>query len=819
MSEQVVPAGLEARPINFTIDASKSLACLIAEKDWSQTPLGAIGSWPASLKFCVDLILASGFPMAIRWGPKLTMIYNDAYVSILGDKHPYALGRTLREVWPEIFHELGPLNQAILGGEREAFFEKDHRWRIERHGYAEDAHFAISYSPIAEASAPNGVGGVLVTALEITEDSRKQQKLRAQTDQLEQEVARRTVERDRIWQVSEDLLGVSNFAGYFLSCNPAWTALLGWTEHEIKGMHVSELRHPDDAPSSNEQRARLAAGATTVRMVNRFRHRDGSWRWLQWTLTAEQGLIYVIGRHITSEREATERLRESERQFRLLVDALKDYAVFKLTPEGIVSSWNSGAERSKGYKAEEILGRHFSQFYTEDDRAQGLPERALRGALEFGRFEMEGWRVRKDGSRFWASVVIDPIYDENGEHIGFAKITRDITERREAQLALQRTQEQLAQSQKMDALGQLTGGISHDFNNMLMVISGYTQFLKNRLTDQKDKRAIEAIEHAAGRGENLTRQLLSFSRRQSLNPKTVDLVKSFAQIREILSATVKGNVGLFLDIQEGLWPVTVDIGEFEVAIINLVVNARDALPTGGTIVLSARNRRLTDKDNIEVIGEFVEIEIRDNGVGIPPDILPKVFDPFFTTKEIDKGTGLGLSQVYGFARQAGGTVKISSKVDVGTTVSLFLPRENRAGEATAGRTHESVVGGNELILLVEDNIDVQAVAATMLEQLGYRVITAENSAGALRMLESRQDIELVLTDIVMPGPMDGMALAQQIAVRHAHVPVLLTTGYSRGENEPKPKYPVLRKPYQLSTLADAVRSALDRNRNRIVAMP
>ena len=256
--------------------------------------------------------------MAIRWGPELVLIYNDAYRPILCDKHPEALGRPLREVWWEVYPELGPLNEAILRGEREAFFAEDLPWSIQRQGtIVEDARFTISYSPIPDEAAPNGIAGVLTTCIETTERVRKEEALRVLNERLETEIAERIRERDRIWHVSEDLLGVSNFDGYFTSVNPAWTTLLGWSENEIKRMHVSELRHPDDAAHSMVGRRRLAEGVPTVRMENRFRHKDGSWRWLAWTLTVENGLIYLIGRHVTTEKLAAEALRESERQFRL----------------------------------------------------------------------------------------------------------------------------------------------------------------------------------------------------------------------------------------------------------------------------------------------------------------------------------------------------------------------------------------------------------------------------------------------------------------------------------------------------------------------
>jgi PAS domain S-box-containing protein len=577
-------------------------------------------------------------------------------------------------------------------------------------------------------------------------------------------------------------------------------------------MHVSELRHPDDAADANAQRERLAQGVPTVRMENRFRHKDGSWRWLSWTLTADKGLIYVIGRNITAQKEAATRLSETEEQFRLLVNAVTDYALYRLTPDGIVSSWNAGAQRAKGYAAHEIIGQHFSRFYTPEDRLSGRPTLTLKMAAEEGRFETEGWRVRKDGTQFWANVIIDAIYGDDGSLDGYVKITRDITERREAQLALQRTQEQLAQAQKMDALGQLTGGIAHDFNNMLMVVGGYTQFLKGRLTDAKDKRAVEAIEVAASRAENLTRQLLTFSRRQPLNPSTVNLSECLDRFRDVLTATATGNIRLDIDVPADLWPVRIDVNEFEVAIINLLVNARDALSQGGFVRISGRNIAVHKNDEpIALEGDFVVIEVADNGVGIPANVIPRIFDPFFSTKETGKGTGLGLSQVHGFARQAGGTVTVSSKVGAGTTISLYMPRADGALTEASGKEGKAELpGGNELILLVEDNEQVQSITMTMLDQLGYRVMTAASAAEALKVLEADNHVALVLSDIVMPGALDGLALARRIKERLPTIPVLLTTGYAKAATDLFTEFPVLRKPYQISALAVAVRKAIDR---------
>jgi PAS domain S-box-containing protein len=786
----------------------------VEEFDWAVTPLGPATNWPQPLKWSVELVLASGFPMSVRWGPNLIMIYNDAYVTLLGDRHPGALGQPLREIWPEIYGELGALNQAILRGERDCFFAEDHTWRIHRYGIPEDARFTISYSPIPDTSAPNGVGGVLATAFETTERVRNEKALHVLTDRLESEVEQRTRERDRIWKVSEDLLGVANFDGFILSANPAWTNLLGWSEDEIKSLHVNELRHPDDAAAAIAARRQLARGTQNVRIENRFRHRDGSWRWIAWTMTTDDGLIYVSGRHISAEKKSAEDLRQSDQQFRALVAGVTDYALYMLSPIGVVSSWNAGAERIKGYTADEIIGQNFSQFYTPEDRKAGLPNRTLAIAAATGRFEAEAWRMRKDGSLFWANVVVDAIRDEFGKLVGFAKITRDITEKRNAQEALERAQEQLAQAQKMEALGQLTGGVAHDFNNLLMVVSGQAQSLLRRTTDQKNIRSLQAILTAASRGEALTRQLLTFSRRQTQNPRTVHLGQTVTAFHDVLASSARGKIDLRIDIPQDVWPVSIDIPEFELALVNLVVNARDAMPQGGSITVSAENVTLRGTETADSLkGEFAALTTNDTGAGIPPEVLPKIFEPFFTTKSPDKGTGLGLSQAYGFVQQSGGGIAVRSQVGRGTRVTLYLPRSHAAVTAVIPETTTQSYGEGQTILVVEDNQDVKTVATTLLEQLNYHTVAVDNAKSALDFLAAGKSVDMVFSDVMLPGDLDGLGLAKTIGKRYPQIPVLLTSGYAKALSG-QHGMPILRKPYQISALAEAVRSTLEAGRNQ-----
>lgn len=485
-------------------------------------------------------------------------------------------------------------------------------------------------------------------------------------------------------------------------------------------------------------------------------------------------------------------------EHRILVQGVIDYAIFMLDPAGTIMNWNAGAERIKGYHPDEIVGQNFSRFYTDSDRAAGRPARALRIASSTGRYDEEGWRVRKDGSFFWASVVIDAIRDDFGNLIGYAKVTRDITERREAQQKLERVQRQLAESQKMDALSQLTGGVAHDFNNLLMIVSGNIQTLKKTVEDDpKALRAVHAIETATKRGATLTRQLLTFSRRKSVNPLPTDISEHIRSIAEVLQSGLGNAVTLHIDTPDGLWPVTIDATEFETALLNLVINARDAMSDGGRVIVAARNITKTD----EAEGRYVAISVEDTGDGVPKDILAKVFDPFFTTKPVGKGTGLGLSQVHGFAHQAGGHVGIESELGRGTTVTLYLPPTETLRADDNGSRRRSARGGT--VLLVEDNPDVAEASAGLLEQLGYRVRISNNAEAALLEIEGN-GIDLVFTDIVMPGKMDGLGLAKVLRATYPHLPVLLATGYSEALAGRHLDFHVLRKPYAIHELSQAL---------------
>jgi PAS domain S-box-containing protein len=610
--------------------------------------------------------------------------------------------------------------------------------------------------------------------------------------------------------------GVTDYAIYMVDPDGTvtnWNAgaerIIGYSATEIVGCSFSRFFTPEDRKAGMPAQFLETARSNGKVATEGWQVRKDGTRFLA---TIVINAIYEDGnligfaqiiRDITERQKAHSALQDSERHFRLLVSGVTDYALFMLDPNGYVSSWNAGGQRIKGYAPGEIIGQHFSRFYTDSDRAAGRPARALSIARETGRYEEEGWRVRKDGSFFWASVLIDAIRDEDGSLIGFAKITRDITERRNAQTNLEKVQKQLAESQKMDALGQLTGGVAHDFNNLLMVVTGHIHRLKKiAANDPKAARAAHAIEVAAQRGAALTRQLLTFSRRQRVNPETINVRHHADSIREVLASGLGGSIGMVFDFTLDVWPVTVDVGEFEIALVNLVINARDAMPDGGLVTLSAKNVAIQEGDSIPS-GDYVAITVKDTGVGIPADVVDHVFDPFFTTKPVGKGTGLGLSQVHGFAHQAGGTIRIDSTLGQGTTFTIYLPRASDGSSGTAAGAVDAARARTGTVLLVEDNPDVASASAGLLEQLGYSVRWAPNAETALEEIE-KNGVDLVFSDIVMPGRLDGLGLARLIKQKYPSLPILLATGYSEAARNVSSDFSILRKPYQMHELSRAL---------------
>ena len=511
----------------------------------------------------------------------------------------------------------------------------------------------------------------------------------------------------------------------------------------------------------------------------------------------------------------TKKSTSADSIFELLVQSVTDYAIYMLDTEGRVSSWNAGAERFKGYAAGEIMGEHFSRFYTDEDRAAGIPARALETAKNTGRFEAEGWRVRKDGSRFWAMVVIDPIRDKAGELIGYAKVTRDMSEKREIE-------EQLRQSQKMEAVGQLTGGLAHDFNNLLTGISGSLELMQVRMAQGRTadvERYLMAAQGAVKRAAALTHRLLAFSRRQTLDPKPTNVNRLLTDLEDLIRRTVGPGIDVEVVGASGLWPTLVDPNQLENSVLNLCINARDAMPDGGKLTIETTNKWIDERAARQhdlPVGQYVSVCVTDTGTGMTPDVIAKAFDPFFTTKPIGEGTGLGLSMIYGFARQSGGQVRIYSELGEGTTMCLYLPRHtdepSPSSENDDYSAHPASAAG-EVVLVIDDDPTVRMLVSEVLTDLGYAVMEAPDGPSGLKTLESDARIDLLITDVGLPGGINGRQVADAARVKRPDLKVLFITGYAEnaviGKRRLGEGMFVVTKPFQLDMLAQRIREIIE----------
>ncbi|WP_038960224.1 hybrid sensor histidine kinase/response regulator [Bradyrhizobium japonicum] len=621
--------------------------------------------------------------------------------------------------------------------------------------------------------------------------------------------------------------------GHVTSWNPGAKRFKGYEAEEIIGRHFStfyteterEQKVPALALEEAERTGRFEREGWRVR-------KDGTQFWAHVVIDAirspkgELVGFAKITRDLTERRAAEANLRESEQQFRLMVQSVTDYAIYMLDVEGNVASWNAGAQRIKGYGPEEIIGRHFSNFYTEEDRAAGLPRTGLQTAAREGRWEHEGQRVRKDGTRFWAHVVIDAIRDDDGKLVGFAKVTRDITERREAEAALQAAQATLIRSQKLEAIGQLTGGVAHDFNNLLQVISGNLQLLSKDIAgNARAEMRVQSALAGVARGSKLATQLLAFARRQPLEPRVVNVGRLIKGMDELLRRAIGEEIEVETVVGGGLWNSLIDPDQLENAILNLAINARDAMNGEGRLTIEASNAFLDDEyvrhyDDL-IAGQYVMIAVTDTGVGIPSDILERVYEPFFTTKAEGKGTGLGLAMVYGFLKQSGGHVKIYSEIGAGTTVKLYFPREMAIEDTLVSATSGDIKGGEETVLVVEDDDEVREVAVSMLSDLGYRVVKARDAVAALAIVDSGIPIDLIFTDVMMPGTLRSPELARKAKERLPNVAVLFTSGYTQNAivhgGRLDPGVELLAKPYTREALARKIRHVLANHAQRRLA--
>jgi PAS domain S-box-containing protein len=694
--ESLVQPDLRQPDLSF-LAGGGNMSARIRAHDWSRSPLGPIDSWPASLRIALSTMLNSRFPCYMCWGPEFISFHNDAYEPVLGEKA--ALGRPFREVWAEAWATVGPIAERALAGEP-SYYE-DMPIVVERHGYREQTWYTFSYSPVRdETGRPVGI---LCTVFETTDKVRaiadlreKEDALRHLNERLAHEAAAHAADRDRLWRLSQDVMAAASLStGRFLTVNPAFTDTFGWSEQEAASVPFMDLVYAEDKDDVARNMQVLAAGTPLVRYETRVLHKDGSYRWVSWTIVPEGELLYGIARDITAEKQQRQALRVAE-------DALR-------------------------------------------------------------------------------------------------------------------------QSQKMEAVGQLTGGLAHDFNNMLAGVSGHLELMKLRLKMGRLEDLRERIDAALGvtqRAAALTHRLLAFSRRQALDPKPTRVNELVASMTDLFTRTAGPAIELDNRLAPDLWPVFCDPNQLESALLNLANNARDAMPDGGTLLIETANVTLdaaaaSHHPGLQA-GEHVVVKVSDNGSGMTPDVLARAFDPFFTTKPMGQGTGLGLSMVYGFATQSHGHVRIDSEPGRGTTVRLTLPRHVPAEVAVAADGGGDAVAdagpGKGLVLVVDDEENIRQIVSEVLTLHGYAVLEAADAHSALRLLHRGAAPDVLVTDIGLPGGMNGRQLADIVRAQRPQLPVLLITGYAestvmKNESLP-PQMELLTKPFPMKTLLSRVAALL-----------
>ncbi|MBP1207666.1 PAS domain S-box-containing protein [Duganella sp. 1411] len=672
------------------MDNGGEMGARMRAHDWSTSCLGDPHTWPQSLRSVVSACLNSPILGTILWGPEMCMLYNDAYIPSMADRHPAALGKPVAEVWGSAWEQVAPqFHQAMATGI--GFSSSNVELMILRHGHLEQTIWNFSAAPIVGEDGK--IAGLFNQGIEITEQVRRERAIHQAQQTLERTVDETTRDRNRLWELSTDIMLRCGFDGRIKTVNPAWKDVLGWDNDDLVGANLMELLHPDDIDRTIAGVQELADGGYHTRFDNRYRHKDGSYRWISWSTQADADSIYAVGRDFTSERENAEALRSAE-------DALR-------------------------------------------------------------------------------------------------------------------------QAQKMEAVGQLTGGLAHDFNNLLAGVNGSLELMKLRAAQGRFgdiARYIETASDAAKRAAALTHRLLAFSRQQTLDPKPTDVNRLVLGMEELLRRTVGPAVAIEVIGARDLWTALVDASQLENSLLNLCINARDAMPGGGHIRIATANQQLSQRAAAAQQmpeGEYLSLSVTDSGTGIAPEVMSRVFEPFFTTKQPGEGTGLGLSMVYGFAKQSGGLVRIYSEVGRGTTVCIYLPRHHGVPEpapASAQPQLPTAHANHATVLVVDDEPSVRLLIVDILQDMGYDVIEAADSAAGLALLQSDTHVDLLISDVGLPGGMNGRQMAEAGRVNRPQLRVLFLTGYAQtavfGGGQLDEGVEVMTKPFNIDALCERVTKML-----------
>lgn len=677
--------------------------------------------------------------------------------------------------------------------------------RFERRLEATDRHLEVACFRIDPASRRQ----LAIIFKDISARKIAEARLQELNMTLESQVAERTAERDRMWNTSPDLMLVIDFDGFIRRVNPAWTELLGYQPEELVGCHVNRFVLPDDhAATVFAYRTAASGGRPTIE--NRYRHKDGSIRWLSWVAAPAGDMTYATGRDISTEKqhvaELIQRTAERDRLWDLSQDMLAR-ANYQGTMSAVSPAWTDVL----GWSEAELLTRPYASFMHPDDMP-GTLDAITRMAETRRPARFENRIATRDGR--WKHIEWTVTPEADGGN--FVAIGRDLSANKAQEAELAMAQEALRQAQKMEAVGQLTGGLAHDFNNLLASISSSLQVLKLKLQRGQYEaldRYIDIGESSVRRAASLTQRLLAFSRRQTLDPKPTDLNRLIAGMVELVRRSIGPTIALNVMQEADLGLTKVDPSQLENALLNLCINARDAMPGGGSLTLATANVRIDDSTRERSMppGDYVLLSVADTGTGMPPEVISRIFDPFYTTKPLGAGTGLGLSMVYGFVRQSGGQVRVHSEVGKGTSMFLYLPRhEGDWQEEVQAPPVSFEPGQGETVLLIEDEPSLRDIVEEILYDAGYRVLTAQDGPTGLHILHSDAQIDLLITDVGLPGGLNGRQVADLARMRRPALKVLFVTGYADtaavGNGHLEPGMEMIAKPFEISAFARKVQA-------------
>ncbi|WP_241126948.1 PAS domain-containing protein [Novosphingobium terrae] len=800
---------------------------LMRETDWSATPLGAPATWPEGLKTALRMMLTSRFEMWLGWGPDLLFFCNDAYIPTLGIKHPTMLGKPFREVWAEVYADVEDQVASVAQGH--STWNEALLLLLERSGFPEETYHSFSYSPLYDDQGK--VDGLLCIVSEETERIISERHL-AMLRSLGSEVAG-ALDLEAIHQAVQNVLGAyrkdfpfallqlgGTDSRSFAACSPdavelesiAWPAADDTIDTFALPAGRAYPTGPWEKPPLEAMVVPIRGNAgesltgSVILALNPYRGRslrgDGDLKEVATLIASQIGGALAGVAALQTERRRADRIWTHSRDLMVVVGA---DGVFR----SVSPSWTS----ILGHPVEAIVGRHFEHFMLAEDVAGS--RRALDQAV--GDSDLTGFENRfiaVDGTPRWISWHTA---QEDGLVYAYG---RDITEQKLSTQALAEAEQALRQAQKMEAVGQLTGGIAHDFNNLLTGIIGSLEVMERRAAQGRDvdiPRYVDVAKSCALRAAGLTQRLLAFSRRQSLDTRRVDVTELVEGMHDLLRRSIGETIALASISAPELWPIRCDANQLESALLNLAINARDAMPDGGKLTIEATNVVLTEENRPSGIaaGDYVRLSVTDTGTGMTAETLAKVFEPFFTTKPIGQGTGLGLSMIYGFVRQSGGHVALESAVGHGTKVVMFFPRDTQiedeaplSGEAGV----DSAFGAGGNVLVVEDEPAVRGLVVEMLADLGFRAIEAVDGPSGLDVLKSETKIDLLVTDVGLPG-LNGRQLADAGRIKRPDLKILFMTGYAHqaavGNGLLEPGMELITKPFTIDHLATQVRTMLD----------